>query len=202
MRVGVRSYREAMERVLTVKEKNNTIARLCSNKTQAGMARIADVFKFAAGGGMLEGEVPVARLDRVADQLTVDEGVVCWQLSGSLDAEGKPRLDLAVSGRLTLRCQRCLGGLDWDLVIGTALLPVRAGQDLPEDDLENDEADVIEVDGSGEFDVLSLVEDEIILALPIAPRHADCGMPEAAGTGAREQLPFAALAGLQGKGIL
>jgi len=144
-----------------------------------GVSRIADVFKFAAGGGMLKGEVPVARLDRVADQLATDEGVVCWQLSGSLDAGGKPRLGLAVSGCLTLRCQRCLGGLDWDLAIEVALLPVRAGQDLPEDDLENDEVDVVEVDGSGEFDVLSLVEDEIILALPIAPRHADCGMPGA-----------------------
>ena len=169
-----------------------------------GAGRIADVFKFAAGGGMLEGEVPVARLDRLTDQLAADEGVICWQLSGSLDVEGHPRLDLAVSGRLALRCQRCLSGLDWDLVIGTALLPVRAGQALPGDDLENDEIDVIEVDGSGEFDILSLVEDEIILALPIAPRHMDCGMPEAAGTngGARSQKPFAALAGLRDKEIL
>ena len=166
-----------------------------------GACRIADVFKFAAGGGMLEGEVPVARLDRLTDQLATNEGMVCWQLLGSLDAKGNPRLDLSVNGRLALRCQRCLGGLDWDLAIGTALLPVRAGQDLPEDDLENDEADVVEVNGSGEFDVLSLVEDEIILALPIAPRHTDCEMPEAEGTdgSGRCQSLFAALAGLQDK---
>lgn len=169
-----------------------------------GACRIADVFGFAAGGGTLEGEVPVARLIRLADQLAAIEGGVCWRLSGSLDTEGRPRLDLAVNGRLALLCQRCLGRLDWDLAIGTALLPVRAGQDLPEDDLEDDEADVLEVDGSGEFDVLSQVEDEIILALPIAPRHADCGMPEAEESDGSErgQKPFAALAGLRGKEIL
>ncbi|MCL2875355.1 MAG: YceD family protein [Betaproteobacteria bacterium] len=171
---------------------------------ETGVCRIADIFKFAAGGGLLEGEVPVARFDRLTDQLAADEGVVCWQLSGSLDAEGKPRLGLVVRGRLVLCCQRCLGGLDWGLAIETALLPVRAGQDLPEDDLENDEVDALEIDGSGEFNILSLVEDEIILALPIAPRHADCGMPEAAGTngGVCGQSPFATLVHLRSKGIL
>jgi len=166
------------------------------------MSRIADVFKFAAGGGVLEGKVAVACLDRLLDQLAGSEGEVCWELSGSIDAEGRPRLDLAVSGRLVLFCQRCLGGLDWELKIETALLPVRAGQDLPEDELENDKVDAVEVDG--EFDVLSLVEDEIILALPIAPRHADCGMPGEAGTngGVRRESPFATLAGLRGKEIL
>jgi len=148
--------------------------------------------------------MPVAHLGRLLDQLAGNEGVICWRLSGGMDAEGKPRLDLAVSGRLVLCCQRCLGGLDWELAIGTALLPVRAGQDLPEDELENDETDAVEVDSDGGLDVLSLIEDEIILALPIAARHTDCGMPDASETnsGVRRESPFAALAGLRGKEIL
>jgi uncharacterized protein len=170
----------------------------------AGLARITDVFRFAARGGVLEGEVPVARFSRLSDQLATSEGVVRWRISGSLGAENKPRLDLVASGRLELRCQRCLDGFDWDLAIEAALLPVRVGQNFPEDDLENDEVDVIEVSGDGEFDVLLRVEDEIILALPIAPRHADCGMPGVVGAngGAHEQSPFCALAGLRGKRIL
>ena len=191
---------------MTAKAKNNTIARLYSSKTiaVAGMGRIVDVFKFAAGGGMLEEEVPVARFVRLADQLVTDEGVICCRLSGSVDAEGKPRLDLVMSGRLTLRCQRCLGGMDWKLAIETALLPVRAGQKVPEDELDNDEVDAIEVDGDSGLDVLSLVEDEIILALPIAPRHTDCGMPKVTETngGVRRESPFAPLAGLRGKEML
>lgn len=151
---------------------------------------------------MLEGRTPVARFFRLADLLAADSGLLRWRIEGSLDAESKPRLALAASGRLMLRCQRCLGDLDWELKIEAALLPVRAGQDVPEDELENDEADVIEVDG--ELDVLSLLEDEAILALPVAPRHADCVMPKVAEAGGdtRKQSPFAALAGLRGKGIL
>jgi uncharacterized protein len=170
----------------------------------AGAARITDVFRFAAGGGVLEGEVPVARLGRLSDRLAAPEGVVHWRLCGCLDDESKPRLDIVVDGRLVLRCQRCLDGLDWDLAIEAVLLPVRVGQGFPDDDLENDEVDVIEVNSDGGFDVLSQVEDEIILALPIAPRHSDCGMPGAVGTndGEREQSPFCALAGLRGKKIL
>ncbi|MDR2926215.1 MAG: YceD family protein [Azoarcus sp.] len=169
---------------------------------EAGSVRVSDVFRFAAGSGVLEGETPVARFVRLADLLAANSGTLRWRMKGRLDAEGKPRLDLAASGRLMLRCQRCLSDLEWKLEIEAVLLPVRAGQDMPEDELENDEADVIELDG--ELDVLSLLEDEAILALPIAPRHADCGMPEAteADSGIRGQSPFAALAGLRGRGIL
>ncbi|MDR2261626.1 MAG: YceD family protein [Azoarcus sp.] len=159
---------------------------------------VADVFGFAAEGRTLAGALPVALFGRLADQLANDEGAVRWRLAGRVDAEGKPRLDLEVSGRLVLRCQRCLAGLVWDLAVEAALWPVRAGRDLPGDELEDDEVDAIEIDG--EVDVLSLIEDEIILALPIAPRHEDCGMPRPADDGSRGESPFAVLAGLRGDG--
>ncbi|MDR3213763.1 MAG: YceD family protein [Azoarcus sp.] len=142
------------------------------------MTRIVDVFRFAAEGRVLEGETPVAVFERLADQLADSGGAVRWRLAGSLDAEGEPGLDLEVSGRLVLCCQRCLGKLEHDLAITTALRLVRSGQALSGDELENDE---IEVDG--EVDALLLIEDEIILALPIAPRHEDCGVLRRAENG-------------------
>ena len=46
--------------------------------------------------------------------------------------------------------------------------------------------------------VAQLVEDEVLLALPVAPRHERCGLPGAAAAG--EQIhPFATLAALKGK---
>ena len=162
------------------------------------MGRIADVFRFAAEGGRLEGRVLVAAFGRLTDQLARESGVLQWWLAGSIDAEGKPRLEVHADGPLVLRCQRCLGELDWTLALETVLRPVRAGQELPEDELENDAFDSVEMDG--EVDVLSLVEDEILLALPIAPRHAECGTPEnPEPEAARKESPFATLAGLRGK---
>jgi uncharacterized protein len=66
---------------------------------------------------------------------------------------------------------------------------------LPKDELENDEVDVIEVGAGDRLDVLALIEDEIILALPLAPRHESCGLPRT-DCGAGRESPFAVLAGL------
>lgn len=163
-----------------------------------GRARVVDVFRFAAEGGALAGEAPVMAFGRLADQLAERGGMVRWRLLGSLDADGKPRLTVEVSGQLALRCQRCLGALQQPLAIAAVLQPMRPGQELPEGELENDEVDAIEVDGA--LDALSLVEDEILLALPIAPRHEDCGAPRRTETdgGAGGKSPFAVLAGLRG----
>lgn len=164
-----------------------------------GTARLVDLFSFAAGRGAMAGETPVMAFGRLADQLAERGGTVRWRLRGELDADGRPRLTVEVSGQLALRCQRCLAALQQPLAIVAVLQPVRSGEDLPENELENDEVDAIEVDG--EVDALSLVEDEILLALPIAPRHEDCGALRRTETdeGAGGKSPFAVLAGLRGR---
>ena len=67
---------------------------------------------------------------------------------------------------------------------------------------EDSEADVLVI--SRDFDALSLVEDELILALPLVPRHDNCpqSLPDSAVDAAFEQAserpnPFAALAALK-----
>ena len=177
----------------------------------ASLGRIADPFRFAAEARTLSGEVEVAELSRLADVLASDAGVVGWKIEGSLAelalAEGgssgrqEPRLRLALEGRLDLRCQRCLAGFDWPLAVETVLQPVRVGQPIPDEELEDDEVDAIEVSeglGVGEgLDVFALLEDEILLALPIAPRHEECRTPRG-GNGTNEESPFAALSSLRG----
>lgn len=160
----------------------------------AKLGHIADVFKFAYEQRSLSGEVKVAAFERLSDLLTDNGGVLQYRIEGDVDVMRKPRLSLIVKGHLTLRCQRCLGGLGWDLMVSNALQPVRSGQEIPEEELEDDEVDAIEVDG--DLDVLSLLEDEIILALPLAPRHDECGTAHPDG-GAVKKSPFAVLSGLK-----
>ncbi|MCV2216615.1 YceD family protein [Thauera sp. Sel9] len=171
----------------------------------ASLGRIADPFRFAAEARTLSGEVEVAGLSRLADVLASDAGVVGWKIEGLLAertlAEGgssgrqEPRLRLVLEGRLDLRCQRCLAGFDWPLAVETVLQPVRAGQPIPDEELEDDAVDAIEVED--DLDVLALIEEEILLALPIAPRHEQCEAPRGVN-GANEESPFAALASLRG----
>jgi uncharacterized protein len=163
----------------------------------ASQRTIADPFRFAADGRHLEGEVKVSGLERLLEGLADPAGVLHYHIDGTLDADRKPRLKLSVSGYLVLRCQRCLGGLVWPVGIEVVLQPVREGQDIPDEELEEDAFDALEV--GEELDVLALVEDEVLLALPIAPRHDDCEPPRPEGRVEKES-PFAKLAALRGSG--
>ncbi|HRA81681.1 MAG TPA: YceD family protein [Thauera sp.] len=176
------------------------------SEQSASLGKIADPFRFAAEARALKGEVEVAKLSRLRDSLAGDEGVLNWRIDGSvvdgvLSGHSEPRLRLTLGGSLNLRCQRCLGGLEWPLSVETVLQPVRAGQSIPDEELEDDEVDAIEVSeglGVGEgLDVFALLEDEILLALPIAPRHEECRTPWG-GNGTNEESPFAALSSLRG----
>lgn len=153
-----------------------------------------DPFRFAAEERRIGAEIAIGSLDRLIDIVAEDSAALVFRLEGSLDESRKPRLDLAVQGELILRCQRCLAGLHWPVDIRVVLQPVRPGQPIPDEELENDAIDALEVDG--ELDVVALVEDEVLLALPIAPRHEDCEPPRPEG-GTGKESPFAALASLR-----
>ncbi len=105
-------------------------------------------------------------------------------------------LRLQVNGVLPLACQRCLEAIHFELDVDSQLELISEDSELSQDELEDDTRDFLPV--AGELDVAELVEDEILLALPVAPRHERCGLPGAADVGERIN-PFAALAELKGK---
>ena len=105
-------------------------------------------------------------------------------------------LHLEVSGTIPLSCQRCLEAVPCDLDVDALLELVLVGAELSQDELEDDTRDFLPVER--ELDVVELVEDEILLALPVAPRHEKCGLPGAANAGERIN-PFAKLSALKGK---
>lgn len=155
---------------------------------------IPDPFRFAAESRSLTGVVPLAEFSRLADVLQEKSGEVRFGLTGDVGIDRKPRLRLTVTGAMTLRCQRCLGAMSWPLEIDALFELVRPGQPIPEEELEEDAFDAIEA--TPDMDVLALVEDEIVLAVPIAPRHEDCDAPRPDG-GASKESPFASLVKLR-----
>jgi uncharacterized protein len=157
---------------------------------------IPDPFRFAVEGRSITGTIPLAELERVGDMLLDRPGEVTYVLSGEVGLDRKARLRLKASGVFPVQCQRCLGRIDWPMEIETVLELVRPGQPIPEHELENDEVDVIEA--TSDMDVPALVEDEIVLGLPLAPRHENCDMPRPA-QGSQKESPFVTLARLQKK---
>ncbi|WP_434516342.1 DUF177 domain-containing protein [Dechloromonas sp. ARDL1] len=160
------------------------------------MKRITDVFRFAKDGRVLEGTLPVLALERLHDLLAVVEGEVSFRIEGFKGGRGECLLQLAVTGTLPLACQRCLKSVSYNLDVDSLLELVPEGAELSQDELEDDTRDFLPV--AKELDVAEFVEDEILLALPVAPRHEKCGLPGAADAGERIN-PFAALSGLKGK---
>lgn len=159
---------------------------------------IPDPFEFARRGDTLQGEIDARALPRLAEGLR-DLGVVQpvqYELSGSV-LDGKSFLQVVASAQLTLQCQRCLGDLGCEVSADTRLLLVPHTEELPDEDLEEDDFDPVHA--WRDFDVLGAVEEELLLALPLAPTHEHCSVPVVEENGG-ERSPFAVLKGLKTRG--
>jgi uncharacterized protein len=75
-----------------------------------------------------------------------------------------------LSGSVTLECQRCLADFAWPIDVTTEVLLARDDAELAALDADSSLEVVL---ASGPLDPLSLVEDELVLTLPFAPRHPD-----------------------------
>ena len=155
---------------------------------------VLDCLEFARGGGVLERRVGLDEMPRLADLLATPAGFLSVRLEGWRDAQGKSWLQMDIAGEPVLCCQRCLDGVTFPLAIKSRLQLMAPGEDWPDDDLVDDSADAI--DAGSALAVLSLIEDEVLLALPIAPTHEQCESP-LANAGRHDSSPFAALVALK-----
>lgn len=172
------------------------LTTLSQAKSLAG--KTIDNFEFARNGRELAGQIAVAEMQRLQDLMLDSDGVVDIWIAGDLDEQRRPWLHLEVRGELGLRCQRCLGRLAHVLEVDAHLRLIQPGEAWPEDEADGDGGvevdDAIAVDES--LDLMSLVEEEIILGLPYAPMHDACELP-GEGESSRKASPFAALAVLK-----
>ncbi|MBI4195443.1 MAG: DUF177 domain-containing protein [Betaproteobacteria bacterium] len=113
----------------------------------------------------------VASLTRLQDCLFDTGGTVDFRLKGGRDGRGRPVLILEVNGLLHLQCQRCLGLLEYPLHLSNTLTLLKRGENPGAEAEDPNASDFIEA--SSELDMAALVEDEILLSLPLVPRHPD-----------------------------
>ena len=158
---------------------------------------VIDVRAFAKSGGSLAGTVAITRFARLSDFLAEDSGSIAYGIAGRLDGDGNPRLRVDVSGRLTLRCQRCLGSVLHAVESRRELRFVPDASLLPE--VADEVPDVDGLPTPPDLHVLDWVEDEILLGLPISPRHEAGGCRPPVNPAAANAVvnPFAALGGLE-----
>jgi len=170
-----------------------------------------DVAAFAKAAGELEGRWPLLQFDRltesaVADALPADGGEVAWRARGEARAmrggETQIWLHISATTDVPLECQRCLKAVDVPLAIARSFLFVH-GEDAAAQLDTDSEDDVLALTRA--LDLRELIEDELLLALPIVPRHEVCPVPLMAPADDEEVIeekpnPFAALAALKRSG--
>jgi uncharacterized protein len=129
-----------------------------------------DSLRFAQSGETLSGEYAVSELPRLIDLLASADGVVRFRLSGER-VLGRPALRLWLETELRMVCQRCLEGYDQP-VSADSLMPI--ARDERELALWESEDPLVDAQvADPRLDVRTLVEDEILLSLPIMPRHPE-----------------------------
>ena len=155
-------------------------------------AFVIDAFEFCRLKERREGEISVADSARLSGECVDKSAVLSWSIEGGISSLGFAQLTLSVSGSVSLLCQRCLTPCTFDIASESLLILAKddAHADVIEAMQDDDTIDVIV--GSKVLDVMALVEDEALLAMPLSAKHEVC--PDVAAldalNGAKKSSPF------------
>ncbi|PTU75720.1 YceD family protein [Pseudomonas mangrovi] len=134
-----------------------------------------DPRKLADRGTTLKGEMPLAGFTRLCEAIAEGSGTVRAELEFDRDEQHTVVIRSSLDVDVKMECQRCLELVTLPIHSECEYAVVRESantQSLPKG------YDVLEV-GEDPLDLLELIEEELLLALPIVPAHApeDCQQP-------------------------
>ena len=167
--------------------------------------RHLDLRRFAAEGAELSGEWALPELVRLSDSASSErppsaDDRVAWHARGEQTTGVEPQIWMHLEARtaLALQCQRCLAPLDVDVEVNRRFRFVTGEAAAAELDAESED-DVLAL--TRDLDLQELVEDELLLALPLVPMHEECPEPltppETVAVEEAVSNPFAVLAALR-----
>ena len=167
-----------------------------------------DVAAFAQAKASLSAHDSIQKYERLAQELRAPEAdlTIDWQADGeqrsAVDGSRRPALHLRAQATLPLTCQRCMGEVRVPLAVDRHFVFVPDEDTAAALDDESDD-DVLAI--APDFNLQALIEDEVLMALPLVPRHEVCPHPVRLGAqtddfdsaGDAKRQPFAALAALK-----
>ena len=178
--------------------------------SQTFNARHLNVAAFTQAKVAISGEELLPNYERLAQELqaSAPDLTLKWQATGesrtAVDGSVRPAIHLQVQANVPLTCQRCMEAVHTPIDVDRHFIfvPDEATAAAMDDDSEDD---VLEM--STDFNLLGLIEDEVLMALPLVPRHDVCptGVIQSAQTddfndvAEEKPNPFAALAALKGQ---
>jgi len=172
-------------------------------------ARRLDVRRFAQEAAELRGSDPLRAYSRLLEETQGRGGEepVTWTARGEMHntrhVQPEIWLRLEAGTRLALVCQRCLQPVDVAVSVDRSFRFVADESTAAAQDEEAEEDVLAE---SRSFNLVELVEDELLMGMPLSPRHVICPvvLPASAGeeelkaAGEAKENPFEVLARLKG----
>ena len=144
-----------------------------------------------------EGTLPIATMSRLCGMLASTDGLLQFELDFGRDSLGISYVDVRARASLTVVCQRTLEPFALPVTVDTRLGLIKLERDeagLPPD------CEPLLVAEDGRLSPADVIEDELLLALPLVPVNPDSSLPDEvtshepdrSGEG-RSESPFAVL---------
>lgn len=167
----------------------------------AALPSTVDLAHAVRRGFRISGRLPISSLPRLLPSLATHKGEADIALEAGQDAGRRVVISGHIDAVLEMQCQRCLGPVEVEVHAEPRLAWVKS--DAESTELPEGYEPLLVPDGR--VALADLVTDELLLALPLVPRHEDsaaCGKPvRHAETSAApvedRKRPFAELAKLK-----
>ena len=147
-----------------------------------------DVKSLARAAGQIDGQTPLERFARLHQDMHLPDPAdavdpVVWHAQGELRADAQGQLaeiwlHLKVSAGASLQCQRCLGPVKLPLSVDRWFRFV-ADEAIAEAEDDECEEDLLVL--APTMSLLELIEDELLMELPLVPMHEICPAGAVAG---------------------
>ena len=166
---------------------------------------LIDNIAFSKKNERIEGELSLKdcpRLEELMQSLNLINpskvgytGLISYVLQGKTDAAGQHVLKLTILASLSTTCQRCLNAMPLNINLNFNYL---IGE------VSDTDVEMVDIDNSDDYDLqqpnkvmdlIALIEDEVIMAMPIAPMHEEACTKLVTQSGEKPN-PFAVLKSL------
>tara|TARA_Y100001935_G_scaffold255670_1_gene271178 strand:- start:17819 stop:18328 length:510 start_codon:yes stop_codon:yes gene_type:complete len=150
---------------------------------------------------LFSGTVVLESMPRLAPLLAKTDLSAAYSLSFGQDSEKRLVISGNVSTKLKLKCQRCMEDLDFSIELTFCLSPIKTAK---ESDSLPEKYDPLLMN-SDWIAPMDIIEDELILAIPSAPKHEeeDCAVSlrdlKVKDSLVKKESPFAILAKMKRK---
>ena len=146
--------------------------------------------EFAEKNLEITGKIEANNCERLLELLNISSEYsadIRYTLIGTAKKQQLPNLHLSIDATLPVLCQRCLAPMQLDFVLSFDYM---ISAEAPLESEESDEIDWLEA--SPAMNVSELIEDELLIAMPIAPKHENGCAPATTQSGEKPN-PFAVL---------